>query len=57
MPGRLAIDTYDAHAAAAGLALSGRWSTWDGDAWRATDTYAVSVHRRIEHEGGGDRRT
>lgn len=46
MPDRLALDAYDAHAAAAGLTLSERWSTWDRDPWQPTDTYAVSVHRK-----------
>jgi SAM-dependent methyltransferase len=45
MPGRLSLGAYDAHAAAAGLALAERWSTWDRDPWRPMDTYAVSVHR------------
>lgn len=43
--GRLDLVTYDAHAAAAGLVIDGRFSTWDGDAYEGGD-YAVSVHRR-----------
>ena len=44
-PGRLDLATYDAHAAAAGLALSERWATWDRQPYAGGD-YAVSVHRR-----------
>ncbi|HYF65749.1 MAG TPA: class I SAM-dependent methyltransferase [Herpetosiphonaceae bacterium] len=36
---------YDAAAAAAGLALAARWSTWDGAPWTPASDYAVSVHR------------
>jgi len=42
--GRLDLDTYDAHAAAAGLTPGGRWATWDGQPFDRGD-YAVSVHR------------
>jgi SAM-dependent methyltransferase len=42
------IASYDGHCAAAGLHLVERWSTWDGDPYGDGDTYAVSVHRRIE---------
>lgn len=45
-PGLLAVDQYDAHATAAGLATAARWSTWSRDAWTPGDTYAVSVHTR-----------
>jgi SAM-dependent methyltransferase len=44
--GRLPIDRYDEFAAAAGLQLFERWSTWDCDAWTPGGNYAVSVHRR-----------
>ena len=44
-PGRLDLDTYDAHAAPAGLDLAERWSTWDRQPFAGGD-YAVSVHRR-----------
>jgi SAM-dependent methyltransferase len=37
---------YDDHAAACGLALEARWSTWDGDPFALGGDYAVSVHRR-----------
>jgi SAM-dependent methyltransferase len=37
---------YDAHAAAAGLTLSARFSTWDADPFPGDGSYAVSVHRR-----------
>ncbi|MCA1691463.1 MAG: class I SAM-dependent methyltransferase [Actinobacteria bacterium] len=43
-PGRLDLDTYDAHAAAAGLVLAERWATWDRLPYGDGD-YAVSVHR------------
>ncbi|MDQ2825668.1 MAG: class I SAM-dependent methyltransferase [Actinomycetota bacterium] len=43
--GRLDLATYDAHAAAAGLAPAGRWATWDRVAFRGGN-YAVSLHRR-----------
>jgi SAM-dependent methyltransferase len=46
MPDRLAIQRYDEIAAAAGLALAERWSTWDCDLWAAGGNYAVSVHRK-----------
>ena len=36
---------YDAHAAAAGLSLAARWSTWDRAPWTPRSDYAVSVHR------------
>lgn len=45
-PGRLSLARYDEIAAAAGLALSERWSTWDRGAWDAASDYAVSVHRK-----------
>jgi SAM-dependent methyltransferase len=37
---------YDEHAAACGLVLEARWSTWDGDPFEPGGGYAVSVHRR-----------
>jgi SAM-dependent methyltransferase len=43
-PGRLALDAYDGHAAAAGLTLESRWATWDREQFGGGD-YAVSVHR------------
>lgn len=39
------VAEYDAHAAAAGLELVERWSTWDRGAWSPSADYAVSVHR------------
>ena len=36
---------YDSHCAAAGLALVGRYSTWDRAPFAADSDYAVSVHR------------
>ena len=47
MRGRLSTDDYDAAAAAAGLVLVERWSTWDCDPWDRASNYAVSVHRRV----------
>jgi SAM-dependent methyltransferase len=44
MPGKLTIDRYDELASSAGLRLRDRYSTWDGDPWRAGGDYAVSVH-------------
>jgi ubiquinone/menaquinone biosynthesis C-methylase UbiE len=40
------VGDYDAHAAAAGLALVERFATWDRQPWRPGGDYAVSVHRR-----------
>jgi SAM-dependent methyltransferase len=42
--GRLGVDRYDQLAAAAGLSLKERWSTWDRAAWDAHGDYVVSVH-------------
>jgi len=44
-PEHLTIAAYDAAAAAAGLTLGERFSTWDREPWRAKSAYAVSVHR------------
>ena len=43
--GRLGVDSYDTHCAAAGLTLVDRWATWDRAPFDGGD-YAVSVHRR-----------
>jgi SAM-dependent methyltransferase len=45
IPGRLSLERYDDLAAAAGLTLAGRFTTWDGDPWTPGGDYAVSVHR------------
>jgi SAM-dependent methyltransferase len=37
---------YDAHCAAAGLELDGRWSTWSAAPFTASSDYAVSIHHR-----------
>ena len=42
------IEAYDADCAAAGLELAERFSTWAGDPFAPSDTYAVSVHRFID---------
>jgi SAM-dependent methyltransferase len=44
-PGRLDLDTYDAHCAAAGLEPAERWATWGRQPFEAGGNYAVSVHR------------
>ena len=43
-PGRLDVAGYDRVAAAAGLTLAERWSTWQRDAWDAHGDYVLSVH-------------
>lgn len=45
-PGRLTLQQYDEMAAASGLALQERWSTWHCETWTDGGTYAVSVHRK-----------
>jgi len=45
IPNGLDLATYDSLAAAAGLRLSERWSTWDRQPFTAGGDYAVSVHR------------
>ena len=44
--GRYALEDWDRAAAAAGLILAHRWSTWDRQPYKAADGYAVSVHTR-----------
>lgn len=43
----LGIRRYDELAAAAGLVLEHRWSTWERGAFEPASEYAVSVHRRV----------
>jgi len=43
-PGRLTAERYADMAAAAGLTLSERWSTWDRGAWDPRGDYVLSVH-------------
>lgn len=45
-PNRLTLQSYDDFAAAAGLTLTDRWSTWDRRPFTGGD-YAVSVHTRV----------
>jgi SAM-dependent methyltransferase len=45
-PGQLTIADYDRLAAAAGLSLVERWSTWDRDPWTPQSDYQLSVHRK-----------
>ena len=46
-PGRLDLAAYDRHAAAAGLVLEARWSTWERAPFSGGG-YAVSAHRAGE---------
>jgi SAM-dependent methyltransferase len=49
---RLSLADYDAHCEAAGLALTQRWATWEGDPFDPDDAgYAVSVHRHATVTG------
>lgn len=43
-PGGYGPERLDADAAAAGLTLVDRWSTWDRQPWSPSDGYQVSVH-------------
>jgi SAM-dependent methyltransferase len=43
-PGGYDVDRLDADAAAVGLQLRHRWSTWDRAPWSPGDDYQVSVH-------------
>jgi SAM-dependent methyltransferase len=45
-PGGLDTARHDAFAAAAGLELEDRWSSWDRRPYGDGDDYAVAVHRR-----------
>ncbi|HWE65233.1 MAG TPA: class I SAM-dependent methyltransferase [Acidimicrobiales bacterium] len=45
--GGFTLARHDELAAAAGLALVDRWSTWDRQPFTPPGTYAVSVHRRL----------
>lgn len=40
------LTAYDSHCSRAGLALEGRWATWDREPFGAGGSYAVSLHRR-----------
>jgi SAM-dependent methyltransferase len=46
LPGHLDLPTYDRLAAAGGLVLADRFSTWDRLPFGAGSDYAVSLHRR-----------
>ena len=48
--GGLTTERYDALATEAGLQLSERYATWDGEPWVVGGSYAVSVHRRTERD-------
>lgn len=43
---QLTLPLYDQLAAAAGLTLVERWSTWERAPWVSSSPYAVSVHRK-----------
>ena len=49
LSGRLPLAEYDAAAAATGLALRARWSTWDRAPFNEGDEYAVSVHEPVSN--------
>ena len=49
LSGRLPLAEYDAAAAATGLALRVRWSTWDRAPFNEGDEYAVSVHEPVSN--------
>lgn len=44
-PDRYGVDQLDEDAAAAGLSLLHRWSTWARGRWTPQDAYQVSVHQ------------
>jgi SAM-dependent methyltransferase len=48
-----AAASYDEHAAAAGLVLAERFSSWSRAPWSPGDDYAVSVHRRAGNDEPG----
>jgi SAM-dependent methyltransferase len=51
-PGGLSVATHDELAAAAGLSLQDRWSTWDRSPFDQHSDYAVSVHRTLQPATG-----
>ncbi len=53
--GQLTAEEYDRLAAAAGLTLIERWSTWDRDPFLPGSDYQVSVHRRADDVTPGRR--
>jgi ubiquinone/menaquinone biosynthesis C-methylase UbiE len=42
----LSLEEYDKYCDRVGLNLVERYSTWDGDAWKISAHYAVSVHQK-----------
>lgn len=46
LDGRYQLADWDDGCSLAGLDLVERWATWELDAYRVGDTYAVSVHQR-----------
>ena len=53
--GQLTAGEYDRLAAAAGLTLIERWSTWDRDPYLPGSDYQVSLHRRADNVTPGRR--
>ena len=53
--GQLTAGEYDRLAAAAGLTLIERWSTWDRDLFLPGSDYQVSLHRRTDNVTPGRR--
>ena len=53
--GQLTAEEYDRLAAAAGLTLIERWSTWDRDPFLPGSDYQVSMHRRADKVTPGRR--
>ena len=53
--GQLTAGEYDRLAAAAGLTLIERWSTWDRDPYLPGSDYQVSLHRRADDVTPGRR--
>jgi SAM-dependent methyltransferase len=51
--GPYGLDEYDQDCLAAGLALSERFATWEGDPWADGGDYAVSVHVWRPSPAGG----
>ena len=50
-PDKLSLADYDLLAAASGLTLIDRWSTWDREPFERGGDYAVSVHERRDAVG------
>ena len=44
------LDEFDRHCADTGIALEGRWATWNREPFAGDGSYAVSLHRRAAPE-------